>query len=198
MIVPKAEIEKAALQPGETDYASKPALQNVYLRGDWLEATNGLIVARVPVTRAVSEIDGAVAPLALKLAREQSPNKSAPQLDLGKQNYAVVPGVMGINRTQPVTQPPTFEELKAKLFHPDEGETWRVALDVRYLYRLAEALGSSTVVLELSVENPLAPIHVLHREGVANGEGLLMPARNSQIPETIEPAPAAEEAKSDE
>ena len=148
----------------------QPALQAVYLRGEFLEATDSYRMVRVRVEREENDRDGPINPDALRLARERGR-----ALDCSRENHTVIPGFGGINRPKLETDhAPTFETLAERNSYEP---TLLVAINAKFLLGIAEAFGTHTVILEVppTTERALAQaIHVVPSEDDGS-EAYLMP-----------------------
>jgi hypothetical protein len=136
--LPNGIPEECAQAPG----GDQPALQAVYLRGGFLEATDSYRMVRVPVVRDEGDQDGPIHPDALRLARERGR-----RLDCSREHHTVIPGFGGINRpTLETDQAPTFESLaESNTYEP----MLRIALNAKFLLGIAEAFGVTNVILEV-------------------------------------------------
>lgn len=172
MILPKGDVEAVTCQTGE-----HPALAAVYLRGDFVEATNVNSMVKVRVDRQSKDKDGPIPVLAFELARRLNPNKDAPTVDLSRPKIIGVPGIAGVNRPEFVRQAPLYADLVAKteVERPHE-----VVIDAALLLKVARAINesgrTSAVRLQFS-GNPLDAVRVVPLAAGSENEALVMPIR---------------------
>lgn len=162
--------------------ATRPILQQAYLKGDRLVATNGRSLAVIPVEREDGDTDGFISPAALKAARKLAKRRDAVSI---KANgcLALADGTQ-LPRTEP-GQFPNYEQVIPKT--PEESHKITLALDAKMLLDLAQALGSDKVKLCITGGDTVQPILVSpleqNRFGAALGKakegafGVLMPIR---------------------
>lgn len=196
MIVPSEKIEAAAHDPerdGANDVKGVPVPEKlgvVYLRGEFLEATDSYIAARVPVERQTGDVDGPIPLLAFELARRLAVGGAVPQLALGE-HVAGLKGKAGVNRPKIDREPPTYEKLGANWF--DAVRPVRVAIDVRKLVQAAEAIGSNLVTLDVAQDSSvplLVTPYDLGRPGpdYEGAQAFVMPLIPAAAPKSAEPA----------
>jgi hypothetical protein len=146
-------------------------LQAVYLRGDYLEATDSYKIVRVAVERDEADEDGPINPEALRLAREHGGT-----LDCSRENHTVIPGFGGINRPKLEEEAPTFESLAERSAYEP---AVRIALSAEFLLGIAKAFGAQSVILEVpptTEETVLQAIRVVPIEPDGS-EAYLMPVQ---------------------
>lgn len=156
----RTKIEKAAAKD-----KSRPALNHPHLNvtTGMIEATNGVIAVRVPVDCDPEDCSGAVSAEALAAARKEGEQLRCAEERLETRDTSYRRPQVG-----------SFPAL-ADLIPAAGSGTWRVALDVDQLAKLAAALGSERVILEGSA--PGAPIRVEPYGSDLDGEAVIMPIR---------------------
>ena len=131
-----------------------------------LVATNGRILAVVPVT-AEREEAGFVTGEALKAARKATPKK-AETMELLCNGSLAVPNGPTFPRPNDGLQFPRWQAVV-----PTDAPVMTIALDVTLLARLAEALGTKTVILEIS--HPNHAVRVKPYRPSESAYGVIMP-----------------------
>ena len=168
MRVPDGKPEECA----EAPTGDRPALEAVYLRGDFLEATDSYRIVRVRVERDEADEDGPIHPDALRLAREHGG-----KLDCSRENHTVIPGFGGINRpTLETEEAPTFASLAERsIYEP----ATRIAINARFLLGVAEAFGVESVVLEVPPTQEEAVVQAIRVVPIQpdGSEAYLMPVQ---------------------
>ena len=176
MRVPDGRPEECVWVPGVDD-VERPALTAVYLRGDFLEATDSYRFVKVAVTREPDDEEGPIHPDALRLAREHGEF-----LDCSREHNTPIPGYGAINRPKPdPKEAPTYESLAEKSAYEP---TTRIPINARLLLGIAEAFGTDVVILEVppTTEEMISrALHVVPGDRWTRGdhddgsEALLMP-----------------------
>jgi hypothetical protein len=168
----------------------RPAINYILLEDDHAIATNGHILAKVPIERN-GESDGLLNPAAITTARKY---QKSDNLDISMQgnsvtideitrgdsrtgNFHIVP------RLLPSGEGETFPDWKSVV--PELKQVHKVGLNVNNLKALAEAIGADTVVLEMEAGQPHKGIIVRPVAKHNKAEGLLMPCRiNEHLEQT--------------
>ena len=155
--------------------SSRPALAAAYLRIEsdgsaFLEATTSYVLATIPVTIDETDVAGFVPAEALAAARK------AKQGELACNGSVTAP--RGDSYPRYDGQFPDSSRL-----YPEAPPTFTVGINARFLYDIAQALGSDIVVLRFQGDaagaNPLKAIIVepANGTGVSGARGLAMPVR---------------------
>jgi hypothetical protein len=169
MRVPRGTVEKMA-----SNDTTRPRLNCVWLRGDYLEATDAYGFVKVKVERAKSDVDGPIPVLAFELARANADKT----IDCSSSNVVTLTSGVSIPRREHDHPPPAYAELVERMAITERPH--RVAFNAAFLARIQEAFGAAPgvgpgVVLELS-SDPSIAARVLPLAG-SNHEALLMPVR---------------------
>ena len=169
----KYQLEKVV----STDGLRKP-LQNILISRDKNKkpiaiATNGRVLAMVPVTLEETDQTGLISPEALKASRK---NKANPGQMIANGDIDLLDGRRLPRPTEDeVGNYPNWRQVVDGA--PTEWK-FQVSFNAAYLLSLAQALGCpKEALVTLSFKDELSPI-VVHRNNSGEGEyGLLMPAR---------------------
>ena len=150
--------------------STREQMNNIFVNKTHAMATNGHILARVPIELEKGDTEGCLSPEALKLARKVTPkNLGFAQIVLN--GSQVMPD--GTAMTRPTATPPPQTEKIVN--EADAGKKFTVALDASYLKDIADALGSDRLVM--SFGTPTSAILIRPFEGDEGALGLLMPIR---------------------
>lgn len=161
----KYKIEKAV----STD-TLRENLQNVFVSRRHAVATDGTILAIVPVHTEQDDEPGWLTPEALKHARKVSVK--------GQDSLVLrMNGAQFLSDGTVMTRPD--EHKPPKIYHllrrAHEGRSYRIGVNARYLKDLADALGSEELVLECGKGTEAILVRpIRHEEGTI---GLIMPIR---------------------
>lgn len=168
----------------------RPSLSIIKRIGDRLLATNGHVLASVPIEVEEADTADGVSPEALIAARKASHTFDAP---------------LALGETQAIPGGQTFPKVDASSFPDVERVTKtaresykiiRVGINAKSLHALADALGDEIVELEIS--SPSEPIFV---RPIGDAFGVIMPCTidRKRAPEITIPAdPYGTEAKKTE
>jgi hypothetical protein len=168
------QVEKAI----STDKTRK-VLQNVYLKGDALWATDGCCMVRLPIEREEHDVDGFVTAEALKAARKvKSPSG---QVSLSLNGVQALPNGQQFPRptSEQMGQWPNCERIYNLAV--EQKTNFKISFDLELLNKVADAMGAEAVCLEF--EAPDKPIRVKpsFKKGCAiiapNAIGIVMPLR---------------------
>ncbi len=176
--IPDCKIEKAIEIKSSRQYLSSP-----YFTGDALVATNGHILAYVPVEHDSSEDDvepGHVPLDAIKHARKTR------QLDVStlENGSWVVAGVQFPR--EDLGKFPDYEQIvKTPCELADKDDSITVNLDAKLLYELAQAIGTNSKqpIVRLTFQknghgiDTKSPIHVKASSAPEGAYGLIMPCK---------------------
>jgi len=145
-------------------------LQNIWITRHHAFATNGMILAAIPITADKEDTIGWLSADALKLARKQS---STDDIRIELNGVQQLPDGTTLLRPDDSN---TFPKIVPILLRSYRHRKSRVALNARLLKDLADALGTEEVVLELGKSSDEA---VLIRSMAKGNEarGLIMPIR---------------------
>lgn len=138
-----------------SDDKNRYAIALPYLRGSQLLATDGKKLVIIPIELSDGDTDGYISSEALKLSRKskRSPSEvfcaekalipsipDAPTLVRPNQSNSTYPTVSAVD--------PTVNGEQYKAYRPT------VAINARFLWELAQAMGTENVVLELAYDAP--------------------------------------------
>ena len=161
----KYKIEKAV----STD-SMRENLQNVFVSRHHAMATDGKILAIVPVQTDKEDESGWITPDALKHARKVS-GKGLESVTIGLNGAQILPD--GTVMTRPDEhKPPRISHLLRKAH---QNSSYRIGINAACLKDLGDALGTEELVLEFGQPTEailIRPVH--HEEGTV---GLIMPIR---------------------
>jgi hypothetical protein len=161
----------------------KPALNHVMFTGRHLVATDGHILAWIPVKADEGDTQGKIQPEVFKEARKADKKSNFCTMSVNG-NIKLSNGTQ-IERTKEDAQ---FPNIKAVI--PRHNTGTRVAFDVRLLVRLADALGTDHLELILPDQKEVTrAILVYPNDGQTGrcrrteGMGVLMPIRLPRLSE---------------
>lgn len=168
---------------------SRPQLEVVYLRGEYLEVTDSYKFVKVKVERTPDDLDGPIPTLAFELAREHGL-----LIDCSRENHVVLPGLGAINRPALQKEVPTYETIKTEVMNPP---AQRISVNTKYLRQIAKAFGGGeTVTLEIPAEGEVKAMRVLPL-GEDGTEAVLMPV-HPQAREKLTTRPEDAQAEANE
>jgi len=161
----KYKIEKAV----STD-PTRETLQNVFVSKRHAMATDGKILAIVPVQFEKDDESGVITVEALKHARKVS-GKGLDSVRLGLNGAQILPDGTVMKRPDDRKPPRVFHLLRRAY----QGKYYRIGINAGFLKDLADALGSEDLVLECGQPTEAILVRpVRHEEGTV---GLIMPIR---------------------
>lgn len=161
--------------------ATRCAINNVHLDtkdegAPKLIATNGRMLACVPVEIEAHDVAGAISPEAIKASRKLARKGNEATIEAN--------GALALANGQSFRRPNKPDDVD---FHAypnwrqimiEPGTAFKVSLDAELLLKLAKALSANgETIVTLSFDAPCSPIHV--KGGILNGVGILMPCRMS-------------------
>ncbi len=156
------KIHLAARTPG------KLVISNVNVANGRAYATDGYIMARVPVELEDGDQDGLLSVEAIKEASK------ANRTILANSVVTVTATKTGAQTTY--ARPMLGEFPNCDQIIPTEPGPFKVCLDAILLAKLAEAMGTDgTVTLHLHPDNPLAVIYVTPDDATNKSDGAIMP-----------------------
>jgi DNA polymerase III sliding clamp (beta) subunit (PCNA family) len=162
--------KKYKLEKCVSEDPSRANLQNVFISGRHAYATNGHILAVVPVTSEKGDTPGWLTPDALKLARKEA--KGSDTITISLNGQLILPGGMSLPRPNGEEKPPRFFRVLRQAL---SNRKIRIGLNASYLKELSEAIGSEEVVLEIDrPDSSILVRPIRNSEGVL---GILMPVR---------------------
>ncbi len=150
---------------------TQTSLTNIFVTRRHAAATNGHILAIVPVVSDKSDKKGWLSPEALRLGRKVTPKAfDAVQITLdGKQ---ILSDGTAITRPDRNVKPPSLYKI---LRNAHKKRKIRFGINVSFLKDLADSLGSEQVILEMSTPDQSILVRPLRD---SNGEvGLIMPVK---------------------
>ena len=161
----KYKIEKCV----STD-ESRPNLNNIYISRRHAMATNGRILAIVPVQVQEDDETGWLSPEALKHARKVSA-KGLDSVQIVLNGAQVLSDGTIMNRPDGENPPHTFRILR----DAHSNRKYRIGVNAHYLNDLSDALGNEELILEIGDPNSAILVRPVH--GEQGTVGLLMPIR---------------------
>lgn len=162
--------------------ATRPAINHPYIRDGRLIATDGRILASIPIEgvehEEQTELEGKKLPAeALKAARKVGGNKEEfSRLNVTDDNRCEVAGGASFPLPDLLPEAPKVAEIVSARKHLHEEDSFAVTLDVALVSKLAEALGDQNITFIFPKEEPAGIITMLPES--RNGAfGLIMPRR---------------------
>ena len=157
------KIEKAA----STD-SNRESLQNVFVSRRHAMATDGRILAVVPVSTDGEDEPGWMSPDALKHARKVS-GKGLDSIRIGLNGAQILPDGTTMQRPEKHNPPRVYRLLRKA--HRSDSLT--IGINASYLKNLADSLGSEEIVL--SCGQPAEAVLVRPLKSDPGAVGLIMP-----------------------
>ncbi len=157
------KIEKAV----STD-SNRESLQNVFVSKRHALATDGRILAIVPVTTDGEDEPGWMSPDALKHARKVS-GKGLDSIRIGLNGAQILPDGTTMQRPEKHNPPRVFSLLRKA----HQGKYYKIGINAAYLKNLADSLGSEELVLMCG--QPTEAVLVKPIKGDPGTVGLIMP-----------------------
>jgi len=148
---------------------SRESLQNIWTSQRHAFATNGRILAAVPIDQEMDDTSGWLTIEALKLARRASKGSDSVVISLNGQMN--LPGGVTLPRPTETRFPHVFRLLRSAF----TDRNMRIALNAGNLKDLADSIGSEEVVLEVGKPEEVILIRPIQESNSACG--LLMPVR---------------------
>jgi DNA polymerase III sliding clamp (beta) subunit (PCNA family) len=161
----KYKIEKCV----STD-STRTNMTNIFITKRHAMATNGHMLAVVPVTFESEDTNGWLTPAALTQARKVTPKSAGDVVISLNGAQELIDGTRIVRPTE--EKPPKFVHL-LRLAHKDR--EFKIGLDAAKLKALADALGSDELVLDFGSTKAAVLVTPFHSE--AGTIGLLMPLR---------------------
>lgn len=162
MQIPMRSIEKAC----ETD-GDREALRHVWLRGEELIASDGKIMAIIPIDRDPDDVDGPIQPRAFELARHVAGRYGTMRAGPEKIVIKDQEDFLAMLDRQKDVKPMDWDAIKA----PKTKPAFEVGLDLALLTRLIEAMGCQRVKLRFYKPNDVVQVE----EFQGRGRGFIMP-----------------------
>lgn len=160
----KFRIEKAV----STD-ANRECLQNIWTSRRHAFATDGKILAAIPVTSQRDDAPGWLTPEALKLARRAF--KGTDSIVITLNGRMVLPGGVTLPRPEGQRFPRVYQLFRRAL----ADKRSRIALNASQLKDLADALGNEEIVLEFGENDKAVLVRPINESSAA--VGLIMPIK---------------------
>ena len=151
---------------------SRESLQNIWTSQRHAFATNGRILAAVPIDQERNDTSGWLTPEALKLARRAS--KASDSIVISLNGQMNIPGGVTLPRPTVNRFPHVFRLLRSAF----SNRTVRIGLNASYLKDLADSIGSDEIVMEVAKPDDVILIRPVQESNSACG--LLMPVRLNQ------------------
>ena len=163
---------------------NRPAICNPFIRDGRLVATDGKILASIPIEglepEELGELEGKKLPAeALKAARKVGGNKEEnSHLNITEDNRCEVAGGASFPLPEQLPEAPFLGSILPARKYPDEEDAFAVTLDVALIARLSEALGDQNITFIFTKGEPLRMVTMLPES--RNGAfGLIMPRRTN-------------------
>ena len=173
MIINKSKLSLVA----STD-AGRPAIQHVYVDGDFAVATNGKAMAIVPVIKEEGDKAQAIVPIDVVKSAEKFGNKARQaQITLNGEAKASDGNGKSVALPYPELNYPNYKQVI-----PEESAV-TVALDAKLLWELAQALGAEgwsrskpngQFIVKLHIKDDLSAVRVT-TEANRSALGIIMP-----------------------
>ena len=148
------------------------ALNNPYLQGSNLIATDGHRLVAIPVEREDGDSDGPIDCSAFKLSRKTSSEFSKISAN-GCLKVQTKDGEITMQRNFKEINFPNWQKV---LPNSDRGGI-KIAFNAEYLYQMAEALGTKTVTIEILDSNSPIIVKGSNENYIEGSIGVLMPVR---------------------
>jgi hypothetical protein len=162
--------------------SNRPAICSPFIRDGRLVATDGKILASIPIEgiepEDQTELEGKKLPIeALKAARKVGGNREEnSRLNVTDDNRCEVAGGASFPLPELLPEAPKVAEIVLARKHPDEDDAFAVTLDVALIAKLSEALGDQNITFIFTKGEPLRMVTMLPES--RNGAfGLIMPRR---------------------
>ena len=145
-------------------------LSNIFVSQRHCMATNGTVLALVPITSEPDDTTGLMSADALKAARKLTPARNG-SVEISLNGSQQLRDGTKIPRPE-ATKPPRIFHL---LRHAHKDRQYKIGLNATMLKALADALGSEEVVLEFGTST--SAILVTPKQSTDGAVGLIMPIR---------------------
>jgi DNA polymerase III sliding clamp (beta) subunit (PCNA family) len=149
---------------------SRVRMQNVHVTRRHAFATNGHILAAVPVESQKDDSEGWLTVDALKLARKVTP-KDSDHISIILNGQQILSDGTTLARPETVESFPRVGHL---LLQTLRHRTLRIGVNADYLKNLALALGSEEIILEIGKPDTAIAVRPVHDNGAV---GVIMPIR---------------------
>ena len=155
--------------------ATRYVLNNPYLQGNKLIATNGKSLVMIPVERDSEDTDGPINVEAFKLSRKVlSGIKDSQIIANGQLKVATKEGQMTMPRKD--LKGGTFPNWEKVVPNKNRGG-YKICLNAELLFDLAQALGGNEVVLEILDDSSPIVVKAHPDHAVPESLGVLMPIK---------------------
>ncbi len=162
--------KKYRLEKAVSADESRKNLQNIWVSQRHALATDGKILALVPIISEKDDEAGWMSPDALKLGRKVSP-KGIDALHIGLNGTQILPDGTILKRPSEIMPPRILQILMAA----HRKRSYRLGLNAAYLKSLSEAMGCEEIVLEIGKPDEAILVKPLHPDGSI--AGLIMPIK---------------------
>ena len=154
--------------------STRLALNNPYLQGSKLIATDGHRLVAIPVEREDGDSDGPIDCSAFKLSRKTLSGEKFSKINAN--------GCLKVQtKDGEITMQRSFKEINfpnwQKVIPNDDKERIKIAFNAEYLYQMAEALGTKTVTIEILDANSAIIVKGSNENYIEGSIGVLMPVR---------------------
>ena len=158
--------------------STRLALNNPYLQGSNLIATDGHRLVAIPVELEEGDSDGPIDCSAFKLARKTSSSEKFSKINAnGSLKVQTKDGEIIMQRSFKDINFPAWQKV---LPNSDRGGI-KIAFNAEYLYEMAEALGTKTVTLEILDSNSPIIVKGSNENYIEGSVGVLMPVKIKKV-----------------
>lgn len=161
---------------------NRPAICHPFIRDGRLIATDGRILASVPIEgvepEELCELEGKKLPAeSLKAARKVGGTREEfSRLNVTEDNRCEVAGGASFPLPELLPEAPKVADIISARKHPDEEDAFAVTLDVALIARLSEALGDQNITF-IFTKGDAKKIVTMLPESRNGAFGLIMPRR---------------------
>lgn len=163
---------------------NRPAICHPFIRDGRLIATDGRILASIPIEglepEEETELEGKKLPVeALKAARKVGGSKEEfSRLNITEDSRCEVAGGASFPLPELLPEAPKVADIISARKRPDEDDAFSVTLDVSLIVKVAEALGDNNVTFIFTKGDAMKMVTMLPES--RNGSfGLIMPRRTN-------------------
>jgi DNA polymerase III sliding clamp (beta) subunit (PCNA family) len=163
--------KKYKLEKAVSNDPTRTNLTNVYVTNHHAQATNGHILAIVPIKKEKDDTPGWLTTDALKLARKMLP-KGVDNIQITLNGYQILPDRTTLARPNGELSPPKLFRI---LRQAHSNRSFKVGINASYLKELSEAIGAEEIALEFGKPDSAILVRPVH--GNDGAVGLIMPVR---------------------
>jgi hypothetical protein len=160
--------KKYRLEKAVSKDPMRESLQNVYVTKRHATATNGHILAIVPVKSEDTDTPGPLSPDALKLGRKAMP-KGLEEIRIALDGKQVLPDGVALPRPEVDGFPKLYRILRDAY----RGRKYKIGINAGLLKDLSDAMGTDQVILEIQSPDKAVLVRPLKED--AGERGIIMP-----------------------